>query len=52
MDQTEQKTCKNRRNLYFAISETRDFKEVIFKGYVGFLDLTEDNDYTVKGGFI
>ena len=39
---------KTGRNLYFVISETRDFKEVIFKGYVGFLDLTEDNDYTVK----
>ena len=42
------KHVKAGRNLYFAISETRDFREVIYKGYVGFLDLTEDNDYTVK----
>ncbi len=39
---------KTGRNLYFSISKTRDFKEVLYTGYVGFLDLTEDNDYTVK----
>ena len=39
---------KTGRNLYFSISETRDFRKVLYTGYVGFLDLTEANDYTVK----